>query len=189
MHGDSSPHPQFPEVELGAPRDEAAFRALYEKAAPRLHAYARRVGGGSEQADDVVQETFLRYLAASPPRMTEEQTMAYLYRTATRLTIDRWRKRKREREGLGAPAAPEALETVAGKPSTAAFDPDLERALARLKPRDRALLWLVYVEGRPHREVAGMVGVAETSVRVLLFRARRRLASVLSEAGMAPTAP
>lgn len=178
-----------PAVRLRSADDEAAFRALYDRAAPRLLAYARKVGGGADLADDVVQETFLRYLTANLPVMTDEQTMAYLYRIATRLTIDRWRERERERRWLGRPLESDALENVAAEPGTQGLDPDLEQALARLKPRDRALLWLAYVEGRPHREMARTLGVAAPSVRVMLFRARRRLAHILDEAGLAPARP
>ena len=176
-------------MEADPTRDEAAFRALYDRAAPRIHAYARTVGGWGELADDVVQETFMRYLAASPPLMSEGQTMAYLYKIATRLTINRWRQRGRERRWLGAPAEDAALENVPANPSAAELGLDMERALARLKPRDRALLWLVYVEGQSHRQAARTMTLSETSVRVLLFRARRRLAAILDEAGLAPAAP
>lgn len=172
----------------GPPRDDAAFRALYDRAAPRIHAYARKVGG-ADTADEVVQDTFLRWLTASPPPMTEEQTMSYLFKIATRLTIDRWRSRARERAHLGEPLPGDALESVPAEPAARDLDHDLERALGRLRPRDRALLWLAYVEGQPHREVARALGLGETSVRVLLFRARRRLAAILEEAGLAPGAP
>ena len=58
----------------------------------------------------------------------------------------------------------------------------------RIAPRERALLWLAYGEGRPHREIAGILDVAELSVRVLLFRARRKLAKILEERGLGPEA-
>lgn len=178
-----------PALRLSRAEDEAAFRALYARAAPRLLAYARKVGGWADLADDVVQETFLRYLTADLPAMTDEQTMAYLYRITTRLTIDRWRERERERRWIGQPLDSDALEGIVAEPTERGFDPDLEKALARLKPRERALLWLAYVEGRSHREMARTLGLAAPSVRVLLFRARRRLARILDEAGLAPVKP
>jgi RNA polymerase sigma-70 factor (ECF subfamily) len=51
--------------------------------------------------------------------------------------------------------------------------------MARLKPRDRALLWLAYGQGASHREIADVVGVGHASVKPLLFRARRKLAGLL----------
>jgi RNA polymerase sigma-70 factor (ECF subfamily) len=51
--------------------------------------------------------------------------------------------------------------------------------MARLKPRERALLWLAYAQEHPHSEIAVTLGVRTGSVKLLLFRARRRLAQIL----------
>ena len=58
---------------------------------------------------------------------------------------------------------------------------DVRRAFEQLKPRERQLLWLAHVEGFDHREIARLTGLKVASIRVLLFRARRELASVLEE--------
>jgi RNA polymerase sigma-70 factor (ECF subfamily) len=50
-----------------------------------------------------------------------------------------------------------------------------------MKPRERQLLWLAHAEGYSHREIAQVTGLAATSIRLLLFRARRRLARILRE--------
>ena len=59
---------------------------------------------------------------------------------------------------------------------------DLSRAMAHLRPRDRAMLWLAYAQGASHREIADSVGVKAASVKLLLFRARRKLAALLTAA-------
>jgi len=51
--------------------------------------------------------------------------------------------------------------------------------MARLKPRERAMLWLAYAEGASHREIAAILGLRPASLKLLLFRARRRLAVLL----------
>jgi RNA polymerase sigma-70 factor (ECF subfamily) len=56
---------------------------------------------------------------------------------------------------------------------------DLFRAMARLKPRERDMLWLAYAQGSSHGEIAAALGVKAASIKALLFRARRRLASLL----------
>lgn len=61
---------------------------------------------------------------------------------------------------------------------------DLQRALGEIKERDQQLLWFAYVEGMSHREIAGIIGVNEKSVRVLLLRARERMAKVLADHGI-----
>ncbi len=59
---------------------------------------------------------------------------------------------------------------------------DLERALRTLRPKERELLYLAHVEALDHRAIAELVGARPASVRVLLFRARRRLAAALDRA-------
>jgi len=56
----------------------------------------------------------------------------------------------------------------------------MTRVFGELKPQQRQMLWLSYVEGADHREIAAATGVREGSVRVLLHRARKKLASLLT---------
>jgi len=60
---------------------------------------------------------------------------------------------------------------------------DLARSMARLKPRERDLLWLAYAQGSSHKEIAETLGLKAASIKLLLFRARRRLAGLLREGG------
>jgi|SRR5678815_3865698 hypothetical protein len=62
--------------------------------------------------------------------------------------------------------------------------PDKIGSFAELKPRERALLWLAYVEGESHEEIAASLGVRPSGVRVLLFPARRRLRDLLQARGI-----
>jgi RNA polymerase sigma-70 factor (ECF subfamily) len=61
---------------------------------------------------------------------------------------------------------------------------DAMAMFAQLKPQEQSLLWLAYVEGFDHREIAATLRLREKSVRVLLFRARRRLAALLGKPGI-----
>ena len=56
---------------------------------------------------------------------------------------------------------------------------DLSRALRKLKPRERQMLWLAYAHGSSHREIGEALGLKTDSIKPLLFRARRRLAALL----------
>ena len=61
---------------------------------------------------------------------------------------------------------------------------DMARVFAALRPEQRQLVWLAYVEGASHKEIGNAIGVRERSVRVLLHRAKRKLAALLGEAGL-----
>ena len=52
--------------------------------------------------------------------------------------------------------------------------------MARLKPRERAMLWLAYAEGASHNEIADMLGLSRGSLKPLLFRARQKMAAILA---------
>jgi RNA polymerase sigma-70 factor, ECF subfamily len=57
--------------------------------------------------------------------------------------------------------------------------------MALMRPRDRQLLWLAYAEGYSHHEIAEVTGLASASIRLLLFRARRKMARLLRQRGEA----
>ena len=63
---------------------------------------------------------------------------------------------------------------------------DMSRVFAELKPQERALLWLAHVEGNSHEEIAAAIGVKSKSIKVMLFRARKRLGEMLTKKGLAP---
>ena len=63
---------------------------------------------------------------------------------------------------------------------------DMERFFAQLPPKQQTLLWLAYMEGVSHREIAASLGMREGSVRVVLYRARKRLAGILQDHGWGP---
>ena len=62
----------------------------------------------------------------------------------------------------------------------------MARLFGELKPRERALLWLAHVEEADHNEIGAALGLKSKSVRVLLFRARKRLAEILTRHGIGP---
>ena len=159
--------------------DQSEFRTFYKETAPALRAYICRSCGSLDLADDILQDTFIRFLRAAPPGLDDKAQRAYLYRTAERVTVDHWRKGKRQR-GL--------LERFIGEKAYSRNETagDTSRIFRQLKPRDRSLLWLAYVEGFDHREIAAASGVNEKSVRVMLFRARQAFEELLRRAGLAP---
>lgn len=153
---------------------ESAFREIYDSTARPLKGYLTRVTGNAALADDLLQETYFRYLRSSPD-IEPAQIKSYLYRVATNLAHDHFRRRKFE----GAPAAAE----LAAAPHED-LSRDLDKLLGEIEPREGALIWLAYVEGASHREIASITGLKEASIRPLLFRIRHRLAGLLRRKGL-----
>lgn len=153
------------------PMTEAEFEAFHARTCQPLWAYLRRISGDPAQADDILQESYLRLLRHPPaPDRDERERKAYLFQIATNLMRDRWRARERERSALE-----RLLSLWPTRSEPAGVSLDMGAALDRLPPRDRALLWLAHVEGYDHREIAKVLGLQEGSVRVILFRARKKL--------------
>ena len=74
------------------PMDREAFAGFYQRSAPALRAYLVRVSGNSALADDLLQESYLRFLCAKQPEGGEVNFRRYLFRIATNLLRDHWRK-------------------------------------------------------------------------------------------------
>jgi RNA polymerase sigma-70 factor (ECF subfamily) len=152
--------------------DEEAFRAIYDGTAKPLWAYLARLSGRPDVANDLLQETYCRFLTAQLRNMELAQAKPYLFRIATNLLNDRWRKGE---------------ETTWSEAEEMGFERDLDTQIdvhylmQQLKPRERQLLWLAYVEGMTHSEIAKSTGLHSMSIRILLFRARQRAAELLRQ--------
>ena len=141
------------------------------------------------QADDLLQETYYRFLRAKAPHENEAHRRHSLFRIATNLARDAHRRRKADPLRHAGDAAAEALGLQGSEPAAdvqveqQAASAHVQHALQRLAPRERAMLWLAYAHGSSHREIAEAVGVNTPSVKQLLFRARRKMAAVLRDSG------
>jgi RNA polymerase sigma-70 factor, ECF subfamily len=149
-----------------------AFGVFYSRTSRPLWTYLVRICGHCDVADDLLQESYCRFLAAAVPEMDAAESRSYLFKIATNLLRDRWRRA--ELPGTGNTTD----QSCEDDPETRT---DARRAFDRLKPRERQLLWLAHVEGFDHKEIARVTEVRVTSVRVLLFRARRKLADALRQ--------
>jgi RNA polymerase sigma-70 factor, ECF subfamily len=165
------------------PMDEARFEAFYRRTAGGLWSYLFRLTGDEAAADDLLQKAFFRFLRANPVLASEEHLRRWLFRTATNLAFDHFREAKRERAHAESSTASEAAASTEPREVLRA---DMMRTFAELKPRERALLWLAHVEEADHEDIGEALGVKSKSVKVLLFRARKRLAELLAKKGLAP---
>lgn len=161
--------------------DEEAFRTFYELTARSIWVYLARMTGDPRLADDLLQETYYRFLRSRsrPAFENDDHRRNYLYRIAGNLARDH-----RRRPHIQAVEVDQAEMVASGQLQPDEHDRatrriDLARAMDRLKPRDRSLLWLAYAQGLSHEEIASAVGVKAGSLKMLLFRARRRLLALL----------
>jgi RNA polymerase sigma-70 factor (ECF subfamily) len=162
--------------DLSLPMDNDAFAGFYERSARSLWAYLARVSGDRTLADDLMQESYVRFLCAARPNDGEVAGRRYLFRIASNLLKDHWRR-------PGATSIDEIPEELFAVSDSNHFDSQalLGPALAAMRPRERQLLWLAYAEGYSHREIAEVTGLGSASIRLLLFRARRKIARLLRE--------
>ena len=161
--------------------DEDTFRAFYDRTARGLWAYLARLTGDRQLAEDLLQETFYRFLRAAATYDNETHRRNSLYRIATNLARDV--RRRSLARAASVPAGDDIERVPSGQaPGATERMADFNRAMSRLKPRERAMLWLAYAEGASHREIADVLGLRPTSLKPLLFRARRKLAELLGRA-------
>lgn len=154
-----------------APMTEQQFQLVYDATSGPILGYLVAVTGRRDVAEDLLQETYTRFLSRPRTALDPNDIRRYLFRVSTNLLRDRWRK------GDATPYAdpPEPSHT-----SDLDTTIDVRAALQTLKPRERELLWLAYVEGMSHNEIASATGLQSLSVRLLLYRARNKAALLLS---------
>jgi RNA polymerase sigma-70 factor (ECF subfamily) len=171
LHGDAD----VETADVALAMDEDAFRAFYDRTSGALWGYLSRISGDRQVADDLLQESYYRLLKATVAFESESHRRNYLYRIATNLVRDARRGPRPLFDAaveMAGVAAPEGAVDAEGRA-------DVRRAFGRLKPRERALLWLAYANGSSHHEIADVLGVKTASIKLLLFRARRKLAAAL----------
>ena len=149
---------------------EEGFRRLYEATSRPLWGYLQHASGRPDVADDLLQETYCKFLLRKAPAMDEAESRSYLFRIATNLLHNRFRSRDDA-------ALEEPAECGAQTDEDARLD--VRAAMRHLKPRERELLWLAYVEGMSHAEIAAATGLGAMSIRILLYRARQKASEFL----------
>jgi RNA polymerase sigma-70 factor, ECF subfamily len=163
-----------------AAMDNEQFADFYARSARSLWAYLARVSRDASLADDLTQESYVRFLCATVPEEGEVAARRYLFKIATNLLRDHWRKPK----SASLEEMPEEVFAArCGGAAQTETQVMLTPAMAQMRPRDRQLLWLAYAEGYSHREIAEVTGLGAASIRLLLFRARRKMAQLLRKEG------
>ncbi len=157
--------------------DEQAFRLLYRRHTPRLFCLVQRLLASEADAEDAVQETWVRATDRLAGFRWEASFGSWLTAIGLNIARETLRKRGRRREEEWVPdmelPAPPRLERVEAM--------DLERALRALPSGYRTVLVLHDVEGYRHEEIAERLGIAAGTSKSQLFHARRAMRVLLGE--------
>jgi RNA polymerase sigma-70 factor (ECF subfamily) len=160
--------------------NEEAFADFYRKTVRPFWAYLSRVSGSGTLADDLVQESYLRFLCAKAPwEAGEAACTRYLFRIGTNLVRD-YRRRPCT---ASLEEVPEQKLPVLTPREFERLDSEslLDAGLARLRPLERQLLWLAHAEGFSYREISEITGLGVARIRLTLFRSRHKLARALRQ--------
>src|SRR5262245_16784866 len=171
-------------------RDRTAWEELYVIYQPRLRGFAYRLAGNAHDADDLVQETFVRAV----PRLDKldpgtADVGAYLFTTMRNLYFKQVEREKRQQPGAEVPE-PAVQAPIEDDPVRSTLlvrqQEEVRVANARLQPRQRLVLALRELEDRSYAEIGELVGMKENAVAQLIFRARESLRTELRLAQVDP---
>ncbi len=162
--------------------DGRAFEALYRRHSRRVYAVVWRLAGGqAARAEDLVQESFIRAWQALPAFRFESAFTTWLHRLAVNTALMELRGRSGNEDRETDDAMLEHIGTADTAGQRVREQLDLERAVATLPPRARAVLVLHDIEGWKHEEIATELGMAVGSSKAQLHRARNLLRKRLGE--------
>jgi RNA polymerase sigma factor (sigma-70 family) len=166
----------------------AELGAFYTEHRSELLAHANRVLKDSAKAEEITQDSLIKFMLAAPELESTDHALSYLHRTIENLCIDYFRMEGRRPNLVvidDAQAEVEAAWQVDGDHSAAISQAEdaaiIRQALAMLSPAERAALVMWEMEGRSTEEIAAELGIKETAVRHTVSRARTSLRRVLSE--------
>jgi RNA polymerase sigma-70 factor (ECF subfamily) len=176
---DASADEDAGDVSAAAAGDTRAFEALYRRHAGHVHGVIwRLVGGVHARAEELVQETFVRAWQRLDGFRHESRFATWLHRLAVNTALMDLRASRSRPQASEEPLEPEA---IGGHRENPGLGLDLERAVAALPPRARAVLVLHDVEGWQHQEIALELGMAVGTSKAQLHRARQLLRRYLDD--------
>ena len=155
-------------------REIRAFEQVYLTHSGRLKSIAYRILGNRPDAEDAVQETFLKLYRGIEAFHAQSNLGTWLCRILINACHDLERKRQREAE-------PQAAEKTAAPKNQLPLKLALNQALERIHPRHRMVFLLFEVEGLRHAEIAAILEVPEGTSKAWLFEARKELKRMLTE--------
>lgn len=156
-----------------------ALDVLFREHHGAVYRAAYRITGNTMDAEDVLQTVFTRLLRREEQPDLSESAGSYLHRAAVNAALDLMRRRKRARK-VDLDEVGESLVDFSDpgperQRGSRELKTRLREAMSRLSPRQAEIFTLRYLEGLGNLEIARMLGASQTSIAVLLHRARHRL--------------
>ena len=160
--------------------DAQALAGIYDRYAESIYRYAYHFVGDANLAEDLTSEVFLKLLQVlGTSRAPRERLQGWLYRVARNLAVDRFRK---QATGV-ALLLNEELTPGGDSPVTRLeeqqLNQDLREAISKLTPSQQQVIVLRFGEGRKISEVGRLMGKSEGSIKLMQYRALRRLRKLL----------
>ncbi len=172
-----------PDPAACSPDRVAALREAYESHGDRVYRTARHVLGQAADAEDAVQDVFLRLLDGSAPLPDADGFSAWMYRITVNHCLNVLKRKRRdpapavEDAGVATPAPDDASPLRAAERAEARDH--AAHLLARLAVQDRTILALREIEGLSYREIGDVLDLPQGTVMSRLSRARERLAAIV----------
>lgn len=170
---------QFPDANLAADckaRSVAAYERLYNIHGARMKSIALNILGNTADAEDAVQEAFLRIYRGVGRFRGECAFTTWIYRVVVSACYDLARKRRRRKPEIQKDELPPgSLELPVSSALDHPLRLTLEQHLGKLSERSRTVFLLFEVEGFKHREIAEILNISEGLSKTVLFEAKREL--------------
>jgi len=166
----------------------AQFSSFYTQNRSELMAHANRIVKDKAKAEEITQESLVKFMLAAPELSSDNHALSYLHRTIENLCIDLFRAENRRPNLVALDDVTAEIEStwqVSGDHSEVISSAEdaaiIRQALSLLSSAERAALVMWEVEGRSAAEIAKELGIKESTVRHTVSRARASLRRVLSE--------
>ena len=164
--------------------DAVALAEIYDRHAETIYHYAYRFVGDAHVAEDLTSEVFLKLLQVlGTSRAPREQLQGWLYRVARNLAVDWFRQQaKGVQISLNEQVTPGG-DSPASRLEQQQLHQDLREAISRLAPGQQQVIILRFGEGRKIREIGRLMGKSEGSIKLMQYRAMRKLRKLLENQG------
>lgn len=153
--------------------DLNGFERLYKAHSGRMKSIAFHLLADRSEAEDALQEAFLKIYRAVPAFEGDSGFLPWMYRILINCCYDAARKRQRQAES--------GLESEPSIPSQVPLQVALSHALARIHSGYRTVFWLFEAEGFRHSQIAAILEIPEGTSRKWLYEAKRELKRLLTE--------